>query len=128
MLGHSLWTVKLLAPLFYSLFLFDIIGDEVGWKAAIWAPLTLICIAIAAYVCASAAMYFDKQHEHPTNSSMHKTHRKEDSIQEIAMTDMVSSVRSIVKGEVEVEEVESSTDDVVCDDGGDSEVVSNPMV
>ncbi len=40
----------LLAAVFYSLFLFDIFGDDVGWLGAFWAPLTLTLVSVTLYV------------------------------------------------------------------------------
>ena len=37
------WNVVPLQCVFFSLFVFDIIGDEVGGLSAIWAPLLLLC-------------------------------------------------------------------------------------
>jgi hypothetical protein len=50
MLNHSLWIVVLLAAVFYSLFLFDIFGDKVGWEGALWAPLSLVLLAVVIFV------------------------------------------------------------------------------
>jgi hypothetical protein len=50
MLNHSLWIVVLLAAVFYSLFLFDIIGDESGWRKAIWAPASLSAATTVVYL------------------------------------------------------------------------------
>jgi hypothetical protein len=50
MLNHSLWIVVLLAAVFYSLFLFDIIGDETGWWNAIWAPASLSAATTVVYL------------------------------------------------------------------------------
>ena len=47
---RALWIVVLLAAVFYSLFLFDIIGDNMGWRGALWAPITLTMIALTLYL------------------------------------------------------------------------------
>jgi hypothetical protein len=47
---RALWIVVLLAAVFYSLFLFDIIGDDMGWRGALWAPLTLTFTALVVYL------------------------------------------------------------------------------
>jgi hypothetical protein len=39
---NSVWIVVPFTTLFYALFLFDTLGDAVGWRAALWAPL-LMC-------------------------------------------------------------------------------------
>jgi hypothetical protein len=39
---NSVWIVVPFTALFYALFLFDTLGDAVGWRAALWAPL-LVC-------------------------------------------------------------------------------------
>jgi hypothetical protein len=47
---RALWIVVLLAAVFYSLFLFDIIGDVTGWRGALWAPLTMSFTALFVYI------------------------------------------------------------------------------
>jgi hypothetical protein len=43
MFMSSVWIVVPFAAIFYALLLLDTLGDDVGWRAALWAPiLTLI--------------------------------------------------------------------------------------
>ena len=46
---HVIWLLLVFTCLFYSLFVFDILGDSVGWRRALWAPLTMICLPLAIY-------------------------------------------------------------------------------
>eukprot|EP01034_Spumella_vulgaris_P023395 gene23395-29611_t len=48
-LTHTLWPIVPLAAVFYSLFLFDIIGDDVGWRRALWAPVAMSCVPVLFY-------------------------------------------------------------------------------
>jgi hypothetical protein len=54
---HNLQELKWLVAIFWSLFLMDIIGDQVGWKGAIWIIVLLValCIAIQLWEFHSAA-------------------------------------------------------------------------
>jgi hypothetical protein len=43
---NSVWIVVPFAALFYSLFLFETLGDSVGWRAALWAPLFMCSLPL----------------------------------------------------------------------------------
>eukprot|EP01034_Spumella_vulgaris_P025003 gene25003-31406_t len=42
----SLWIAAPFALLFYSFLLFDILGDEVGWKQAVWLPVAIVMFSV----------------------------------------------------------------------------------
>ena len=46
---RSLWQVLLFAGFFYGFFVFDIIGDSVGYQRALWAPIAMILLCKITY-------------------------------------------------------------------------------
>jgi len=46
---RSTWQLLLFLGPFYGIFLFDIIGDDVGYVMAIWAPTTLLFLCLGIY-------------------------------------------------------------------------------
>lgn len=47
---HVIWLLLVFTCLFYSLFVFDTLGDAEGWRRALWAPLTMISLPVAIYL------------------------------------------------------------------------------
>ncbi len=47
---NSLWIVVPFVWMFNSMVLFDIFGDSLGWKKAIWAPLSLLFMLFVVFV------------------------------------------------------------------------------
>jgi hypothetical protein len=64
MFVNSVWIVVPFTALFYALFLFDTLGDAVGWRAALWAPLLMCSLPLCYYVvittvqCTAAAAFW----------------------------------------------------------------------
>ncbi len=50
MFKHSIYVILPYVSIFYSTLVFDALGDSVGIKAAMWAPLLIISISIALFV------------------------------------------------------------------------------
>jgi hypothetical protein len=46
MFKNSIFVVVPYIAIFYSLLLFDVLGDSEGWKKAIWAPILVICVPV----------------------------------------------------------------------------------
>lgn len=47
---HVIWLLLVFTCLFYSLFVFDILGDAEGWRRALWAPLAMVSLPVVIYV------------------------------------------------------------------------------
>lgn len=46
MFGSAVWIVIPFAAVFYSLFLFDTLGDAMGWREALWAPAVMCSLPV----------------------------------------------------------------------------------
>jgi hypothetical protein len=53
---------------FYTLFLFDILGDDVGFNRAYWVLIVIPCIPICIYVCHRLYMRLYFKEEKPNES------------------------------------------------------------
>lgn len=54
--------VRLLFPfvaIFYGFFVFDILGDEVGYSRAIWISVSLLCWTLLVWLCCSVYLFFN---------------------------------------------------------------------
>jgi len=49
-MSQVVWQALLFIGPFYGMFIFDIIGDEVGYKEAIWAPLSMCILSLILYI------------------------------------------------------------------------------
>jgi hypothetical protein len=45
----TIWQLLLFLGIFYGFFIFDIIGDEVGYHRALWAPISLLVLTCIIY-------------------------------------------------------------------------------
>jgi hypothetical protein len=45
----SIWQLLLFLGIFYGFFIFDVIGDQVGYRGAVWAPISLLAIFVTMY-------------------------------------------------------------------------------
>lgn len=48
--ARTIWLIVPFASLFIGYFVFDTLGDSVGWKNALWAPLVLISFPLFAWI------------------------------------------------------------------------------
>lgn len=47
---NSIWVIVPVVTLFYAFILFDTLGDEVGWRAALWLPFTVLALPLFVYI------------------------------------------------------------------------------
>eukprot|EP01034_Spumella_vulgaris_P030892 gene30892-38179_t len=66
----SLWIAAPFALLFYCFLLFDILGDTLGYKRAIWLPISIICVPVLARLGVRFKQYtiFGKMDRHSRRS------------------------------------------------------------
>jgi hypothetical protein len=62
------WFLMFIACSFYTLFLFDILGDDVGFYRAYWVLIVIPCIPICIYVCHRLYMRLYFKEENPNES------------------------------------------------------------
>jgi len=62
------WFLMFIACSFYTLFLFDILGDDVGFYRAYWVLIVIPCIPICIYVCHRLYMRLYFKEESPNES------------------------------------------------------------
>jgi hypothetical protein len=62
------WFLMFTACSFYTLFLFDILGDDVGFYSAYWVLIVIPCITICIYVCHRLYMRLYFKEENPNES------------------------------------------------------------
>jgi hypothetical protein len=48
---HVVYLLLVFAASFYAFFVYDMLGDEVGWLRAIWAPVCLAMMPLVLYLC-----------------------------------------------------------------------------
>lgn len=44
------WRAFLFIGIFYGFLLFDIVGDDVGYRKALWAPISFVLVCVAFYI------------------------------------------------------------------------------
>ena len=51
MFMFGVWFVVPFVVIFYALLVFDTLGDAVGWKLALWAPILVCCFPVTLRLC-----------------------------------------------------------------------------
>jgi hypothetical protein len=55
--SHTAWLIVPLASCFLPFFVFDPIGDSVGWHRAIWAPMLILAFSPTLWTCLKLREY-----------------------------------------------------------------------
>lgn len=50
-IAQNIWLIVFTSAVFFAFLCWDILGDEVGWENAVWAPLVVLCVPFFLYLC-----------------------------------------------------------------------------
>lgn len=88
-LYYVIWRALLLIGPFYGFFIFDIVGDDVGYRKALWAPISFILICVLVYIIPYCLRWY------------------------VVSTYVDAQVKSYITDEIELTPTQSSTDTTI---------------